>query len=130
MLRLLFKAWGDESDNWIGRRVTLYGDPDVRFGSDAVGGIRVSHMSHLPEGKPLKVKLTASRGKRILYTVEPLRETTPPPTQAVAVTPAEIEACDDVAILRKWWQASDVATKAIITERVQILRHEAGASDA
>lgn len=130
MLRLLIAAWGDEGSEWVGRKVTLFRDPNVRFGSDVVGGIRVSHMSHLPEGKPLKVKLTASRDKRILYTVEPLRETTPPPTQAVAVTADQIDACTDEAQLRKWWQASDVATKAIITERVQVLRHEQEASRA
>ena len=42
----------------------------------------------------------------------------------------QIDACTNEAQLREWWKASDDATKAIINERVQILRHEAGASDA
>lgn len=78
MLRLLMHAWGDESDDWIGRRVTLYRDESVRFGSDAVGGIRISHMSHLPGGKPLTVKLTKTRGSKQNYTVEPLPDAPPP----------------------------------------------------
>lgn len=78
MLRLLMHAWGDESDDWIGRRVTLYRDESVRFGSDAVGGIRISHMSHLPGGKPLTVKLTKTRGRKQNYTVEPLPDAPPP----------------------------------------------------
>ena len=78
MLRLLMHAWGDESDDWSGRRVTLYRDESVRFGSDAVGGIRISHMSHLPGGKPLTVKLTKTRGRKQNYTVEPLPDAPPP----------------------------------------------------
>ena len=57
-----------------------------------------------------------------------LTETAPPPAQsAPVVTPDQIEACTDEAQLREWWKASGDATKALITERVQILRHEAEA---
>lgn len=81
MLRLLISAWGDEANAWTGRRVTLYRDETVRFGSDAVGGIRVSHMSHLPGNKTLSVKLTSTRGRRASVTVEPLPDgPTPTPT--------------------------------------------------
>ena len=74
MLRLLIAAWGDEAAQWTGRRVTLYRDESVRFGSDAVGGIRISHMSDLPGGKPLTVALTSTRGRRAKHTVEPLKD--------------------------------------------------------
>ena len=74
VLRLLLAAWGDEASVWVGRRVTLYRDESIRFGPDAVGGIRVSHMSHLPDGKPFSVKVTTSRGRRGTITVDPLAE--------------------------------------------------------
>lgn len=74
MLRLLVAAWGDEAQEWTGRRVTLYRDESVRFGSDAVGGIRVSHMSDLPGGKPFSVKVTESRARRKNITVDPLKD--------------------------------------------------------
>lgn len=74
VLRLLVAAWGDDATTWVGRRVTLYRDPAIRFGKDAVGGIRVSHMSHLKDGKPLKIALTESRGKRAMHVVDPLPE--------------------------------------------------------
>lgn len=74
MLRLLMAAWGDEASVWVGRRVTLYRDPSIRFGSDQVGGIRVSHLSDLPGGKRFTVALTESRGRRKKYTVESLTE--------------------------------------------------------
>jgi hypothetical protein len=49
----------------------------VKFGGQDVGGIRVSHMSHID--KRIVVALTVSRGKRVPYTVEPLKEATPAP---------------------------------------------------
>lgn len=72
MLRLLITAWGDEASQWTGRRVTLYRDETVRFGSDAVGGIRISHLSHLPGNKPLTAMLTSTRGRRAKHVVQPL----------------------------------------------------------
>ena len=78
VLRLLIAAWGDQASEWIGRRVTLYRDPSIRFGSDAVGGIRVSHMSNLPGNKRFEVKLTSTRGRRASHAVDPLPDAPPP----------------------------------------------------
>ena len=72
VLRLLVAAWGDDATTWPGRIVRLYRDPSIRFGRDEVGGIRVSHMSDLPDNKPLTVNLTVTRGKRAPLTVQPL----------------------------------------------------------
>lgn len=72
MIRVLLKAWGDESDAWVGRRVTLFQDPTVRFGREVLGGIRISHLSHI-DGT-LNVKVTTTRGKRETVTVQPLTE--------------------------------------------------------
>jgi len=33
--------YGEESDNWTGRLIELYNDPNVMFGKKRVGGIRV-----------------------------------------------------------------------------------------
>lgn len=77
VLRLLVAAWGSDATTWVGRRVRLYRDPEVSFGRDKTGGIRVSHMSDLPNGKPLTEKLTVSRGKRANFTIEPLPDLSP-----------------------------------------------------
>ena len=68
--RILVNAWGPDAATYAGRRMTLYRDPAVKFGGMDVGGIRVSHLSHID--KPLSVALTVSRGKRQPYTVQPL----------------------------------------------------------
>jgi hypothetical protein len=71
--RILVAAWGPDANTYVGRRMTLYRDPAVKFGGMDVGGIRVSHLSHID--KPLSVALTVTRGKRQAYTVQPLAET-------------------------------------------------------
>jgi hypothetical protein len=75
--RIMVAAWGKDSAAYAGRRLTLYRDPTVRFGGQDVGGIRVSHMSHIE--KRIVLALTVTRGKRAPYTVEPLTERAGPP---------------------------------------------------
>jgi hypothetical protein len=67
MRKLLVFAWGENGNHWAGRSMQLFCDPSVKFGGDEVGGIRISHLSHID--KALKVSLTATRGKKTLYTV-------------------------------------------------------------
>lgn len=70
VLRILVTAWGKESSVYIGRRMTLYRDPEVKWAGSEVGGIRVSHLSHID--KPMKMALTETRGKKKSLTVQPL----------------------------------------------------------
>lgn len=86
--RILVAAWGPDASTYTGRRMTLYRDPSVRFGGADVGGIRVSHLSHID--KPLSVALTVSRGKRQPFTVQPLPEAAGDPW-ATAVAAASTE---------------------------------------
>jgi hypothetical protein len=70
MRRILIAAWGAESSTYIGRSITVYNDPTVRWAGQAVGGVRISGLSHID--KPLTVALTVSRGKRSPYVVQPI----------------------------------------------------------
>ena len=70
MRRVLISAWGDNGPDWVGKSMTLYTDPTVKFGGVAVGGIRISHMSHIEND--LALALTATRGKRTPFTVRKL----------------------------------------------------------
>jgi hypothetical protein len=40
-IRVLEKAYGPDSDDWIGKKVTLYVDPHVAFKGQIVGGLRL-----------------------------------------------------------------------------------------
>jgi hypothetical protein len=71
MRRVLIRLWGKNAAQWVGKSVVLYCDPSVTFGRDKVGGIRISHMSHI-DG-PQSIMLTITRGRRSQYTVQPLQ---------------------------------------------------------
>jgi hypothetical protein len=70
--RLLVAAWGKDSDKYVGRRMTLYGDPTVKWAGQAVGGIRLRALSHLT--KPVTLALAESRGHLKTHVVQPLAE--------------------------------------------------------
>lgn len=70
MRRLLVQVWGHEGKSYIGKSMTLFLDPSVKWAGVEVGGIRISHVSDITE--PTDVLLTVSKGKRRPYTVQPL----------------------------------------------------------
>lgn len=80
MRRVIAAAWGTKTSAYIGQSVTLYCDPSVQFGNEAVGGTRISHMSGLD--KPLKVPLLLKKGRSAVFTVQPLKEAPKPAQQA------------------------------------------------
>jgi len=82
MRRVLVASWGPETSVYVGRKMRLYGDPDVKFGGITVGGIKIAALSHID--KTLKIALTVTRGKREPHTVEPLTDTAPPATKSLA----------------------------------------------
>lgn len=62
MRKILVFAWGSDGAAWVGRSMTLYNRPDVKFGGEEVGGIRISHLSHID--RDIAVALTATRGRK------------------------------------------------------------------
>lgn len=81
MRKVLIFAWGEDGTQWIGRSMTLFNDPTVKFGGVAVGGIRISHMSHID--REMKLSLTATRGKKDAFIIQKL--------DAPAADPAIVE---------------------------------------
>jgi len=82
--RIIVALWKNEGaeegedinpDEWVGRKMTLYCDPDVVYGGKQTGGIRISHMSHLKKAETRM--LTVSRGKQASVTIQPLAEAAP-----------------------------------------------------
>ena len=74
MRKVLVGLWSDRESTWIGKRLTLYADPNVKWGGVAVGGIRISHMSDIKEKTVMM--LTETRGKRAPVTILPLTSET------------------------------------------------------
>lgn len=129
MRRVIVAAWGPDASNYIGRKLFLYRDPDITFGKERVGGIRISAMSHIE--RRIEVALTVTRGRRAPFVVEPLKEQpvpAPSPKQPTAagvikafegmgVTPEQLEL--RVGADREKWTADDLATLADIGKKIK-----------
>ena len=75
MRRVLVAAWGSEAEAYVGRRLTLVGDPTVKFGGSTVGGIKIAALSNID--KQLTISLTVTKGKRAPHSVDPLPDLSP-----------------------------------------------------
>jgi hypothetical protein len=102
MRRVLVACWGPDAAQYVGRRLTLYCDPTVRFGGQEIGGTRISHLSHLEKRK--NIPLLVSRGKAAMYVVERLDRPVEPPVEVdwdAEITAAE-QAEDSGRLLELW----------------------------
>ena len=75
MRKMLVFCWSDQAANWIGKRMTLYADPDVKWAGVAVGGIRISHLSGIES--QVMLMLSETKGKRKPIVVKPLPNEVP-----------------------------------------------------
>ena len=107
MSRVLAACWGTDASVYVGRRVTLYCDESVRFGTEVVGGTRISHLSHID--KPKSIPLLVSRGKSATFKVQPLKDEPAP-----KVDPR-------IAALRAEWQDADPDRRKVIEAEVSAL---------
>lgn len=124
MRRVLVQCWGSDGAQYVGRRMTLFRDPTIKFGGIAVGGIRISHLSHID--KPSIVPLTVMRGKKEMYKVQPLPDE---PAAPAAPTMTQISQCTDLDQLRTWWQQADPRHRDLIKARVDDLQKPAEVVD-
>lgn len=109
MRRLLIMAWGDNGHEWVGRSMTLYNDPTVKWAGVAIGGIRISHVSHIQ--KPQSFMLTTSRAKKSEHTVHPLIV-----ADHSEIIKQYIDTPDGEEKEKLWSTLSDEQQQAIITE--------------
>jgi hypothetical protein len=117
MRKLLIFAWGADGREWAGRGMTLYNDPSIKFGGAEVGGIRISHLSHID--REITVSLTSTKGKKALHSVKPLAA----PSEKHAAMIAEFEQIAREYGLQAFidaWNATPKPNRPPTTERDRI----------
>lgn len=113
MRRVLIHNWGPNGSEYVGRSLTLYGDPAVKFGGLEVGGIRISHMSHI--NKEVTMALTATKASRKPFTVKPLVISEKPPLDDMIADIANSPTVDGLKF------KYDAAIKAYPNEKNKII---------
>jgi hypothetical protein len=132
MRRVLGKVWGKDASQFPGRSLTLFCDPNVKFGGDAVGGIRIRSMSGID--KPVSMSLIATKGKRNSYTVQPLPRAPEPAEgraeEREAATGAsdaaslvdEIDRCETADELKDWNGKNKAAYSALERPQFEMVK--------
>lgn len=113
--RLLVGMWKKDATKYVGRRLTLYRDPSVKWAGKEEGGIRVSHASHI-DGD-FKMALRASKAVSAMTTVKPL---------AAAVTVSEPKP----ATPSFDWQAYETTVEAMLFDADETLESQWKAMEA
>ena len=103
MARVFMAAWGADANLYVGRSLTLYRDPKVKWGGLEVGGIRISHMTDID--KDMVMMLTQTRAQRAPHKVKPLQRQaeTPPVDTEAAQAAARTAAGQGKAAFTAWW---------------------------
>ena len=133
MRRGLVALWGKDGEKYIGRSLTLFCNPEVKYAGKAEGGIQISHASHID--KSVKFQLVLTRGKSTMHTVEPLQDTTTPKATMTDKDFIEwgetFDACNDMKSLaviggkikaENYDEASSAKLKAEYSEAVKRIR--------
>ena len=72
MRKLIISQWGSEGNNWVGKYLTLYRDPTVKWAGEEVGGIVISGMSDIE--KNFKLGLNVTRGRKKAFPVTKINQ--------------------------------------------------------
>ena len=129
MSRVMVQAWGSDASKYAGRSMTLYRDPKVKWGGMEVGGIRISHMSHIDA--PLQMMLTHTRSQRAPFKVSPLAtapEAPKEPDNALELAQAAADKGSDH--FRTWWNTDEgKSCRATAQANIDALKQRSAASD-
>jgi hypothetical protein len=82
MCKVMVACWKEDANQYVGRSLTLWNDPKVKWGGMAVGGLRITHMSHISGTHVMA--LTETKGSKKPFTVHPLVAPTPKTTVTIA----------------------------------------------
>lgn len=128
MTRLLVAIWKNkDSQSFVGKSVTLYRDPSVTWGALAVGGIRVSHASHIDEKMVIAVR--QKKGVSTPVTILPLKDE--PQKQPPSTPPQQTDPYANYAkefkrrldnepwqAVDSWWKNTEADRKGMAAERI------------
>lgn len=142
MSRVLVAAYGPDARKYVGKRLTLYRDPKVKWGGMEVGGIRISHMSDID--KEMVMMLTMTKQNRAPFRVKPLASEAPvtkpdaitsgvdePHVPENALELAQAAADGGKESFRSWWNSDEgKLCRASVKDHMDALKETAAKADA
>ena len=120
--RVMVAIWGADAAQYAGRSMTVYRDNEVMFGGLKVGGIRISHMSHME--KETLVVVAKSKGKKAPSMIKPL--VVQKQTQADAAAKwadaylAAVQTADDRVALEQFAESKEAKLAELQAKRPEL----------
>jgi hypothetical protein len=106
MRRVLVKLWGKIKEKYIGRSIELFCEDEAQWAGQAVGGVRISGLSHINGQQSVVVR--ASKHKTKTYIIKPLTVEQPPQVDIAQLKlDAETNAAGGIDALQEWWGTMD-----------------------
>lgn len=99
MRRVLVQIWGTKGNDYIGRMLTIIRDESVKWAGAEVGGIVITHASHIDS--PKKLAVTVSRGQKKSMTINPLNYIEPGYSDAIS----KLNSCKNIDELGLAWSS-------------------------
>ncbi len=98
MRRVLIAMYSDDAKLWVGQKMTLYTDPNIKFKGVRVGGLRISHLSGIDA--PKTFMLTQTRGKKADVVIHPIAPLSPEDQKYITETTATLKAAETLKELQ------------------------------
>ena len=120
MRRALMLKWGSDEKAFIGRSLTLFRDPTIRWAGQEVGGVSISHMTDMTDDS--RFLLTSSRGQKKAIKIEHLKVKTKEELAEerknkasawVSQSKLEISELDSAELVEKWEQDNAPKMKSL-----------------
>lgn len=109
MLDVLAQVWGTNAAEWVGNSITLYNDPEVRFGPDKVGGVRIAAMTGIDKETTLSIRGSGQGARKKPWRVKPLADA--PAIDITTYTPALEQATNVDALKTAFFAAPPAVQK-------------------
>jgi len=127
MCRVMIDVWGNDSKAYVGKSMTLYCDPKVKFGGIEMGGIRISHMSDL--AAPRTLALTATKANKKPFVVKPLVAAKEDPEVATLRAAGDTAAAAGMTAFKAWGESLTPAQRTKVAPFLKDMTTAAKAAD-
>lgn len=106
--RVMVSLWGADANQYVGRSLRLFRDPNVTWAGVKVGGIRVDQASHIDGERSLVVKESQKVSK--VHKIKPLvMQKAEPEAPPIERARAAIENAPDLDTLKRVWASKAMA---------------------
>lgn len=111
--RIMKAIWGKDEKDWIGKRVTVYREPTVKWSGQEVGGVFISKIEGIT--KRTKLVLAESKHKKAAIFVDPLdheieieevKLEAPQPDESTVLRAASDAARNGKDAFNAWWKSN------------------------